>query len=316
MFLGNIIYIENTTLSLTRFQQINLSFSRKFKIQRDDLYFPEEIELGLGYSYLIGNTHFSFNSNKSHIEMGEYGEYINMELDFTANVTDTNDISPFNVFGKNGSGNAFDFFLLAKKKKNNFFFLVKDYGSINWNKNATTYSTKKEVNFTGIEVEDILNINDSIINLQIDSLTDINLIKKGGGFKSYIPATIHISYIRSFNTGYIDYIQIGRVSKRRPFFEERGSSASNFTPRYYIGANFRLKGLVIKTSYSYGGYARGAVQFGLAQDMFKKHFQLVLGTNHFESIFSGIDGLRSADYYLSLSFLFGKEIKTQIPTIQ
>ena len=299
-FLGDIINLSNTSLSATRFQQINLACSKIIKINNTHKFLPEEIEVGLGYSYLIGNTHLGFSANDSYIEFGENGEYINTDLDFTANLSDTNDISPFNIFGQNGSGSAIDFMLNLKKKENNIHFSITDIGSITWKENSVSYSTNKVLNnFSGIEIDNLLNLNDSIIQNQLDSLSNIDIVKKGENFKSYLSTTYHFAYKRDLPIDYIKYVIVGRVSKHR-----RGFIPANYKPKYYLGTLFSYRGFNAKTTYSIGGYSKYAWQMEIGQNMFKQHFQLVLGTQHFESCFKGI-AFSNLDFYFGLNFLFG-----------
>ena len=100
----------------------------------------------------------------------------------------------------------------------------------------------------------------------------------------------------------IDYIIVGRIGKYR-----KGLIPANFKPQYYVGTNLSHKGLHIKTSYSVGGYSNSAWQMEIGQNIFRQHFQFVLGTYHFGSIFKGINS-SNADFYFSLNFLFGEKI--------
>jgi hypothetical protein len=264
---------------------------------------PEEIEVGLGLSYLIGNTHLGFSTNDSYIEFGENGEYINTNLNFTVNLSDTNDISPFNIFGQNGSGSAIDFMLNLKKKENNIHFSITDIGSITWKENSVSYSTNKVLtNFSGIEIDNLLNLNDSIIQNQLDSLSNIDIVKKGENFKSYLSSTYHFSYKRDLPIDYIKYVIVGRISKHR-----RGLIPANYKPKYYLGTLFNHRGFSAKTTYSIGGYSKYAWQMEIRQNMFKQHFQLALGTQHFESFFKGIE-FSNLDFYFGLNFLFGNTV--------
>jgi len=300
MFMGDIINLSNTSLSATRFQQINLACSKIIKINNTHKFLPEEIEVGLGYSYLIGNTHLEFSANDSYIEIGENGESITTDLNFTANLSDTNDISPFNIFNQNGSGSAIDFILNLKKKENNIHFSITDIGGINWKENSVSYSTNKVLNnFSGIEIDNLLNLNDSIIQNQLDSLSNIDIVEKGEKFKSYLSTTYHLSYKRDLPIAYIKYIIVGRISKHR-----RGLIPANYKPKYYLGTLFNHRGFNAKTTYSIGGYSKYAWQMEIGQSMFKQHFQLVLGTQHFESCFKGI-AFSNLDFYFGLNFLFG-----------
>ena len=95
--MGDRIDLNHTSISATRFQQINLSFSKIVKLNSSNKFLPNEIEIGLGYSYLIGNTHLGISINDSYIEIGELGEYINTNFNLTAHLSDTNDLSNFNI---------------------------------------------------------------------------------------------------------------------------------------------------------------------------------------------------------------------------
>ena len=304
MFMGEKINLNNTYLSATKFQQINIGLSRIIQLSNDNQYMPSQIEVGLGYSHLIGNHHVDFSTNDSYIEMGNDGEYINTNLNFSANIADTNKL---NLFAQQGSGYALDLFLNLKKDENNIHFSIADLGNINWNKNAINYTSEKEISFSGVEIDNLLTINDSLIQLQLDSLADINYVTKGSDFRTYLATTYHLAYKRdlNINSDYlknIDYIIVGRIGKHR-----KGSIPANFKPQYYVGTNFSHKGIHIKTSYSVGGYSNSAWQMEIGQNIFRQHFQFVLGTYHFGSVFKGINS-SNADFYFSLNFLFGEKI--------
>jgi len=304
IFMGKQINLNNTYLSATKFQQINIALSRVIQLSNVNQYMPSQIEVGLGYSYLIGNHHVDFSTNDSYLEMGNDGEYINTNLNFSANIADTNKLD---LFGSQGIGHALDLLLNIKKDENIIHFSIADLGNINWDKNAINYTSEKEINFSGLDIDNLLTINDSLIQLQLDSLADINYVKKGSDFKTYLATTYHLTYKRelNINSDYlknIDYIIVGRIGKHR-----KGSIPTNFKPQYYVGTNFSHQGLHIKTSYSIGGYSNSAWQMEISQNIFRQHFQFVLGTYHFGSIFKGINS-SNADFYFSMNFLFGEKI--------
>jgi len=304
MFMGKQINLNNTYLSATKFQQINIALSRIIQLSNANQYIPSQIEVGLGYSYLIGNSHVDFSTKDSYIEIGNDGEYINTNLNFIANIADTNEL---NLFGSQGSGYALDLLLNLKKEENNIHFSIADLGNINWNKNAVNYSSQKEISFSGLEIDNLLTINDSLIQVQLDSLADINYVKKGSKFRTYLPTTYHLAYKRDLNINRyflqnFDYIVVGRIGKHR-----KGLIPANFKPQYYVGTHFSYKGLHLRTSYSVGGYSKSAWQMELGQNILWQHFQLVLGTYHFGSIFKGINS-SNADFYFSLNFFFGKKV--------
>jgi len=298
MFMGDRIDLNNTSISATRFQQVNLSLSKIITLNSSNKFAPDELEIGLGYSYLIGNTHLGASIKDSYIDIGELGEYINTNLNLTAQISDTNDILKYNIMGQNGGGSSLDLMINLKKEEDNIHFSINDFGSINWKDNAVTYSANKLVNFSGIEIDDLLSINDSIIQNELDSLSNIDLVEKGETFRSYLSTTYHFAYKRDLPIDYIKYVTVGRISKHR-----RGIIPSNYKPKYYLGTLFYHRGFQAKTTYSIGGYSKHAWQMELGQNMFKRHFQLVLGTQHFESVFKGMS-LSNVDLYFGLNFLF------------
>ena len=302
MFLGDQIDLSNTSLSATKFEQLRFSLSRILKLNGDGKYIPDEIEVDLGLSYLIGNHHIDFSANQSYIELGEEGEYINTNLNFSANFADSSEFNSSQLFKQLGSGYSIDLFMNIKKETHNLIFFIDDLGLINWNKYGTNYTSEKNINFSGLEINNLLNINDSLIQSQLDSLSDIKLVSESKKFKTYLPTTYHISYKKDLAINYIDYITLGRISKHRG-----GNVPLQYKPKYYIGTNIVHKGLYLKTNYSIGGYSTTGWQIEIGQDAFWKHFKIVLGTHHFESIFKGINS-SNANVYFKLNFMFGKKI--------
>ena len=140
-----------------------------------------------------------------------------------------------------------------------------------------------------------LNVSKKTHKFLIDKLKDKRILKIYKRFERDL--NINSDFLKNIN-----YIIVGRIGKNR-----KGSISANFNPQYYVGTNFSHKGLHIKTSYSVGGYSKSAWQMELGQNIFRQHFQFVLGTYHFGSIFKGINN-SNADFYFSLNFLFGEKI--------
>jgi hypothetical protein len=299
-FVGKTINLENTSLSATRFQEVNISFSKELKLDKKNIL--EKIQFNVGASYLIGNTHVDFTTNQSFIEIGENGEYINSSLNFTANISDTNDVQNFNAFKKNGSGIALNFDVKLIKDKNSIIFNCYDLGYIKWSDNATTYSTNNTINnFSGIVVENILNLNDSIIRNQLDSLSEFNITKENSDLKSYLNTTYHLSYQREINQKYLEYINIGVVKKHRS-----GLIGTNYKTKYYLSTSSNFNSLNLKTNFNIGGYSKSGLGLEISKDMLKKHLKITLGTQHFESIFKGTD-ISNIDLYFYINYYFGEK---------
>ena len=299
-FVGKIINLDNTSLTATRFQEINLSYSKNITLDKKKI--ADEIQFNIGASYLIGNSYIDFTTNQSFIEIGENGEYINSSLNFIANVSDTNDIQNFNAFKSNGKGLSLNFDIKLIKEKNSIIFKCYDLGYINWNDNSTTYSTKNNINnFSGIVLENILSLNDSIIKNQLDSLSEFNIIKENSNLKSYLNTTYHVSFQREIDLKYLEYIKLGIINKHRA-----GLIPTNYKTKYYLSTNSNLNSLNFKTNINIGGYSKYGVGLELSKDMLKKHLQITLGTQHFESIFKGAE-ISNIDLYFYINYYFGKQ---------
>ena len=177
-----------------------------------------------------------------------------------------------------------------------------------WNPSSISLATDSTFNFQGVEVEDIFNFNDSVVeaNNILDDASETNTTS----FKSYIPATVHLSVSGETKYKYLKTYTTGIVAKWHPYMDNeplsfakinQGFKESNFSPLYYIHTIFNTKYCDVIPKLSYGGYSNDA-NIGVALSKEGK-YNLLAGTHHLEDIFSG-DNAKAVSVYFSVARQF------------
>jgi len=287
--------ISNTSIRADRFQQYKIIYGVNRK----------SINMNLGFSYLVGNHHLSYIIQKGSVYTAPFGTYLDIEYDMHAFVTDTSDLS---LSANNGNGLAIDFSTDFSYKEYDIHLSVTDLGFIMWKASSITLATDSAFKFQGIEVDDIFNFNDSVIeaNNLIDDVSKTNT----SSFKSYIPATIHLSVSGETEYKYLKTYTAGIVAKWQPYMDNeplsfakinQGFNESNFSPLYYINSFFNTKYCDVIPSLSYGGYSKdGNIGVALSKE---GKYKLLLGTHHLEDILSG-DDAKAVSVYFSVARQF------------
>ena len=296
---GDTLNFDNTVIRADRFQQYKFGYSRAFLIS-DKL-----IETEMAISYLNGNHHLSYILDKGSLYTAPFGTYLDIEYDMNSFVTDTSD---FSALANNGNGLAIDFSTDFRIKEYDIHLSVTDLGFIMWNTSSITLATDSNFSFQGIEVDDIFNFNDSVIeaNNIIDDVSKTNT----ASFKSYIPATIHLSISGETKHKYLKTYTAGIVAKWQPYMDDeplsfakinQGLKESNFSPLYYIHSVLNTKYYNIIPTLSYGGYSEDG-NIGLALSRGEKN-KFIIGTHHLEDVFKGKES-KAASIYFSLTKYF------------
>ena len=283
MFMGEKINLNNTYLSATKFQQINIGLSRIIQLSNDNQYMPSQIEVGLGYSHLIGNHHVDFSTNDSYIEMGNDGEYINTNLNFSANIADTNKL---NLFGSQGIGHALDLFLNLKKDENNIHFSIADLGNINWNKNAINYTSEKEISFSGVEIDNLLKVTSDELEFNAKAILP-QLEKKP--FVTLLPTIISFRNI------------IDEKKEFQPTYRIRYKILSNYFPYFNAGLVYKVnQHFWLKGTAAYGGYSGIRAELGAYFDY--KYFRAGIESQNVTGIFMREGNGNGLRLYLNTTF--------------
>ncbi len=282
--------ISNTNIRINRFQQY------KFNYQFD----LNKINFKTGVSYLVGNYHTTYIIKSGEVYTAPYGTFLDVNYDMNAIISDTANINPF---ANNGNGFAIDLTIDFKIKDYDIQLYMNDIGSIRWNPSSIIYNTDSTFIFSGIEVENILNFNDSIIE---EYTTDDIFTMEKKDIKSYIPGKFGFTISKNINNR-IKYIAAGLNLKWQPLTFEKSESfsslinqgiqESNYIPLIWISTIAEIKHLNIIPKISYGGYG-GDLNLGTALSIGKKN-NILIGTEHLEDIFNG-DQSKAVSFYLQI----------------
>ena len=286
---------NNTNIRADRFQQYKLSYGTVIN----------KVNIQGAISYLAGNHHLSYIIEKGSLYTAPFGTSLDIEYDMNVFVTDTSNLS---AFVHNGNGLAIDFSTNFIIKESEIHLSITDLGFIIWNTSSINLATDSNFNFQGIEVEDIFSFNDSVLdanNIKDDILRTINT-----SFKSYIPATFHMSVSGKIEYEYFKTYTLGIVAKWQPYMDneplsfakiEQGFQQSNFSPLYYLQSAVKIQHMNLIPNLSYGGYSPD-FNVGLAMFKGKKH-KLILGTHHLEDLLNG-DKATAVSVYLKIKLNF------------
>jgi len=300
-FEGNIYHqnetldFSNTNIKADRFQQYKIRYSKTIN----------NVNINGGISYLAGNHHLSYIINQGSLYTAPFGTYLNVAYNMNAFVTDT---SNFSIFANNGNGVAIDFNTDFSIQEYDIHLSLTDLGFIMWKASSISLATDSIFNFQGVEIEDIFNFNDSV--LEASNIIDDVLRSNTTSFKSYIPATIHLSVSGETEHIFLKTYTVGLIAKWQPYMDNKplsfakinqGFKESNFSPLYYIHTMFNTKYCDVMPSLSYGGYTNDP-NIGVALSKEGK-YKLVVGTHHLEDIFSGEEA-KAVSVYFSVARQF------------
>lgn len=116
---------------------------------------------------LLGHEFNKTQFGNSSLFTAEYGEYIDYSLNFTNHASDS---TARGIFDQNGLGSSFGLSYRDTIGNSRLTFQASDIGFIKWNNKTQITTLKEELHFEGVEIEDILSFNDSLISQQTDTL--------------------------------------------------------------------------------------------------------------------------------------------------
>ena len=272
----NSLFFNNTSIRADRFQQYKIRYATTIV----------NANIHASVSYLSGNHHFSYILEKGSLYTAPFGTSLAIEYNISTLITDT---SNFSAFVNNGSGIAIDLGSDFNIKKHNIHLSITDLGFIMWSPSSITLAIDSNFSFQGIEVEDILSFNDSV--LEANNIRNDVLKTNNTSFKSYIPATFHFKVSGNSDYKYLKNYTLGIQGKWQPYLDNtplsfskigQGFKESNFKTLYYMQSVFSHKFCDFIPTLSYGGYSSNT-NLGLALSKGKKH-NFTIGTHHLEDV--------------------------------
>lgn len=225
---------------------------------------------GLGLSFVKGENYTGGQIKKGSLFTEQDGLYIDLETQLKAQMSDTGKTT-FGDFVGWGIGADF-FYSTQLNEKSKLNFEISDLGFISWGPKSLTIENDTAFRFEGVEVDDILNIGDSLFKgFTTDSILDtLNATSSKGAFTKLIPGYISITYQNqiseklTLNTGIIYRLN------------------ANYFPYIYFGTDIKLGEKVdFMGKLSYGGYATLGLGLGMNFHL-AKFLQLQVNSNHIE----------------------------------
>jgi len=291
----NSLFFNNTSIRADRFQQYKIRYATTFV----------NANIHGSVSYLSGNHHFSYMLEKGSLYTAPFGTSLDIEYNISAFITDT---SNFSAFVNNGSGIAIDLGSDFNIKKHNIHLSITDLGFILWSPSSISLAIDSNFSFQGIEVEDILSFNDSV--LEANNIRNDVLKTNNTSFKSYIPATFHFKVSGNSDYKYLKNYTFGIQGKWQPYLDNtplsfskigQGFKESNFKTLYYTQSVFSNKFCNFIPTLSYGGYSSNT-NLGLALSKGKKH-NFTIGTHHLEDVLKS-SSAKAVSVYFNIKFQF------------
>jgi hypothetical protein len=264
-FAGERIDIGNTNFNYYRVQQLNLGL---IKYKNFNGVLAKE---GLSLNLIKAEESKIISITEGSILTEEYGREMEVDLNYLYKASDTtkSGISAFN-----GVGISIDLFTEFILKNGDKVFLgVNDLGFVRWNNNSIKISADSTFNFEGIVVNDIFNLNDSLINnISRDSIVDdVSKENTKSAYTMSMPTSVNLNYTKvlsekwKINMGIYHRV----LSNYFPLI--------SFNGYYYFNPKFVVRGHL-----SYGGY--GKLNTGLAfSKAIKESFDIFIGTNNIEA---------------------------------
>jgi len=284
-----------TSIRADRFQQYTFTYGTNIK----------KVKVSTSLSYLAGNHHLSYIIEKGSLYTAPFGTSLDIAYDMSAFATDTASLNPFE---NNGNGLSLGLSTEFQFKEHTIQLSFSDLGFIMWNSNSIILANDSNFNFSGIEVENILLFNDSI--LEENNIDNDVLRTNNESFKSYIPATFHFRFNGYGDYKYLKKYIVGIQGKWHPYLDNtplslkkigQGFKESNFIPLYYIQSVYIAKYCDVIPTLSHGGYSSDT-NLGLALSKGKKH-NFTIGTHHLEDVLKN-SSAKAVSVYFNIKLQF------------
>lgn len=190
----------------------------------------------------VGNAIFS---------TGVSGSSVGYELDLEAHYTDTTDLIN-NAFRHNGIGATLGFSLIDSTDDGYYTISIKDLGFIRWNESTNNVYINSSWTFEGINVDDFIEFNDSLVTNDFDSIQAVFRSVNSESYTWRLPTIIELTTFQKTSIELADAVMLSVVHKSRIYTFPRFS----FDVFKSLGRHdFRL-------GFHVGGFERAGFQFG------------------------------------------------------
>ncbi|MFT6716132.1 MAG: hypothetical protein ACJA0Q_000761 [Saprospiraceae bacterium] len=214
-------------------------------------------------SFVMGVLQRNFQLSRGEFLTEELGQSI--EVDFAGSFSATDSL--YNAFSPTGYGAKLDIAILLESKKNKIGLTISDLGLISWD-NERNYNLDTTFTFSGIEIEDIFQVQDTLIT--VAGLQDSLFTNTPNKSTLFLPALFNFYFEHSFSNKLV----LKNWLKYR--------LTDNYIPFLISQINYNISGFTGGLSGAYGGYTGFQAGVHLAYNFKKLNVQL--GTTNFLSI--------------------------------
>ena len=261
-FSGKQADLSKTNFNYFSYQQVNAGFINYKKSN------GKNAREGIIFSIIKAQQHQAVTVSEGSLFTEQLGNELVFDLNYIYNGSDTVNTG---VKAFNGIGISTDYFTeFFLKNGGKISVNIDDLGFIQWSKKSIQIEADSVFSFDGVEIDDIFDINDSLISsFSKDSLLEYVSSKKGnGGYSIALPTAFHLSYTHTFNQKYSSTIGV------------RYKILSNYVPLIYATFQYKVSSsFIAQANLLYGGY--GKLNFGITlAKQIKSKYQIILGTEH------------------------------------
>lgn len=273
-FFGNAMY-ENQTAKLAKFQLDFISYQQiSLGLERSIVVKENRHQVGIMASYLNGRNAQKALVTKANLFTATDGAYLDLEIAGKYHRTDTLKNTQIIPNQAKGAGFSVDFYYqLITKENHKLQISVLDFGYLFWKNSAIAYNYDTLFRFDGINITNLITINDSLIKLSSDSLLDLGKRNTNKSFKTSLPTWLNVNYCHNIIPGKFTLNFVGRYRFNDvylPFIAVGGT--------YYYNQNTNAS-----FSIGYGGY--GNMNYSiLLQQRIWKYITVGLGSNQLEGL--------------------------------
>ncbi len=252
--IGTPLSFDDTEFNFQQFNSIGFTYGLNFA----DVVGSGSIQISATPHLLIGTSFTDISITNGSLLTSANGEEIDIELQANYNTLDTG-----NASGSLGIGAMIDLNLVYTSDKNTFAFSVTNLGSINWD-TQQKYNVDTSFTFSGIEIEDVFNIKDSVID--VAGFQDSLLNNTPSKTSKALPTLFSIYFQHKFT----DKLSIKNWANYR--------LTTSYIPFVMSQVNYNFGSFSTGVSGAYGGY--GNFQTGLVIGLHVNAFSINLGTTN------------------------------------
>lgn len=273
-FFGNAMY-ENKTAKLASFkldfvsyQQVGLGIEKNMRINNN------QHQWGAIVNYLNGRNAQQALIDTANLFTATDGAYL--ELDINGKYTRTDSVKNRQLIPNpnKGAGFSFDFYYrLTTREQHQLQVSLLDFGYIYWQNSAIAYRYDTLFRFDGIQIPNLIEINDSLVQLSQDSVINRAQKNTNKSFKTVLPAWLQLSYTHQLIPKKLALHFIGRYRFHDVYL-----------PFIAVGASYCYSTNTHATFHvGYGGYGHFNYALMINQRI-GKQFTLGIGSNQLEGL--------------------------------